>query len=358
MTLKVFVTLNYDKNKVEKHRVWNDFRYQIKFKFKGMKKILILISLIALVSCDDGKRIYIADSSGILNMVNIVSENDLWESDLGEEVRNVMAQDAEGLPQKEPLYKIRHIPTKAFTDFAKKNRTFLKFSLGNENKIDIVNDTFARPQLGIFLEGKTEKDLIALFKDHEKRIFSEINQTEINEKWRRMSKSLASTASFEEKLGITLKFPTAYRFADVDKEDFIWLRKDIEKGSMEIFAYTVPVSAIENDEPVITNIVRIRDSIGKAHVPGPREGTYMITEEIYMPYLYKTKIDGKFTYETKGTWVVKDAFMGGPFLNYAIKDEKNNRYIMIEGIVFKPAAEKRNNVFEIEAIAKSVKFKS
>jgi hypothetical protein len=320
-----------------------------------MKNILILLAFIFL-SCDDGKRVYIADSSGILNMVNVVTDNELWESELGEEVRTIMAQDAEGLPQKEPLYKLRHIPTKAFTDFAKKNRTFLKFSIGDKNQIEFAKDSFARPQLGIFIEGKSETELIRLFKDHQKKIFGEINSTEINEKWRRMSLSLEETDAFKNKLGITLKFPTAYRYANEEDSNFIWLRKDIEKGSMEIFAYEVPISAIENENPVITNIVKIRDSIGKAHVPGPREGTYMITEEAYMPYLYKTKINGKFAYETKGTWVVKDAFMGGPFLNYAIKDEKNDRYVMIEGIVFKPTAEKRNNVFEIEAIAKSVKF--
>jgi hypothetical protein len=48
--------------------------------------------------------------------------------------------------------------------------------------------------------------------------------------------------------------------------------------------------------------------------------------------------------------------MGGPFINYAIKDSLRNRYIVVEGIVFKPTAEKRNNIFEIEAIGKSVKF--
>lgn len=320
-----------------------------------MKHLFILLVLL-LLGCDDGKRIYIADSSGNTNLVNIVSENKYWESELGEKVREVMAQDAEGLPQQEPLYKIRHIPTKAFTDFAKKNRTFIKFNLANESKIEFARDTFARPQLGIFIEGKSEQELIKLFKDNEKKILTEINHIEIKEKWRRMSKSLENDQEFKKKLGISVKFPTAYRYSNVDIDDFIWLRKDIDKGSMEIFAYSVPISAIENDNPVVTNIVRIRDSIGKAHVPGPREGTYMITEEIYMPYIYKTKIDNKLAYETKGTWVVKDAFMGGPFLNYAIKDESKNRYVILEGIVFKPTAEKRNNIFEIEAIAKSINF--
>lgn len=319
-------------------------------------RLTLLLCLFVMMSCDDGKKVYIADSSGILNMVNIVTENQLWESELGETIRETMASDAEGLPQREPLYKIRHIPTKAFTGFAKKNRTFIKFSLGDENKLEVAKDSFARPQRGVLIEGKSEKDLIDIFKDNQRKILNVINTTEINEKWRRIKKSLNDDSPIQSSLGVSIKFPTAYRFADEDSKDFVWLRKEIKKGSMEIFIYEVPISAIENEKPVITNIVRVRDSIGRAHIPGPRKGTYMITEEAYMPYLYETKIDGHFAYESRGTWVVKDVFMGGPFLNFAIKDKKNKRFVIVEGIVYKPTAEKRNNVFEIEAIGRSLKF--
>ena len=320
-----------------------------------MKRLLFLVALIT-IACDDGKRVYIADSSGNLNMVNIISENQLWDNKLGEDIRDLMAKDAEGLPQKEPLYKLRHIPNKAFTGFAKKNRTFLKFDIGKENKITFAKDSFARPQLGIFIKGRNEDELIRTFKENQNKILTTINNTEISEKWRRMNKSLEDDTKIKNRLGVSLKFPTAYRFAKESNENFIWLRKEIKKGSMEIFVYEVPISRVENGNSVVSNIVKIRDSIGKSNVPGPRPGTYMITEEAYMPYLYETKIDGKFAYETRGTWVVKGAFMGGPFLNFAIKDDANNRYVIIEGIVFKPTAEKRNNVFEIEAVGRSTKF--
>jgi hypothetical protein len=321
-----------------------------------MRYLITILFFSILISCDDGKKIYITDSSGIINMVNVVSENSVWESKVGETVRAEMASDAEGLPQKEPLYKLKHIPTKAFTGFAKKNRTFIKFTLGDKNDFVIANDTFARPQVGFFIEGKSEEDLIKLFNENKTKIVSELNKTEILEKWRRMNKSLGDSKPIEDKFGVNLKFPTAYRYANATTDDFIWLRKDIKKGSMEIFVYRVPINKIENDSSTISNIVKVRDSIGKTHIPGPREGSYMITEEAYMPYLYKTEVDGRFAYETRGTWVVKNAFMGGPFLNYVVKDEKNDQYIVVEGIVFKPTAEKRNNIFEIEAIARSLKF--
>lgn len=321
----------------------------------NMRPVLLLL-LFIILSCDDDKKVYIADSSGNLNLVNIITTNQLWESQLGETIRESMASDAEGLPQREPLYKIRHIPTKAFTGFAKKNRTFIQLSIANENKLEIAKDSFAKPQTGIFIKGKSTKDLIETFKNNENKIFNTINHTEINEKWRRMKKSLGDDSDIQSNLGVSVKYPSAYRLADEDSKNFIWLRKDIDKGSIEIFIYDVPISAIENENSVVTNIVRVRDSIGKAHIPGPREDTFMITEEAYMPYLYETKIDGRFAYESRGTWVVKDVFMGGPFLNFAIKDKKNNRFVIIEGIVYKPTAEKRNNVFEIESIGRSLKF--
>lgn len=82
----------------------------------------------------------------------------------------------------------------------------------------------------------------------------------------------------------------------------------------------------------------------------------MITEEAYAPYVFETSIDGRPAIETKGIWDMKNAFMSGPFINYAIEDKPNNRYVVVEGYVFSPSVEKRNNIFELEAIIKSIKF--
>ena len=44
-------------------------------------------------------------------------------------------------------------------------------------------------------------------------------------------------------------------------------------------------------------------------------------------------------------------------LNYAIKDEINQRYIIFEGFAFAPSVGKRDYMFELEAIAKSIQIK-
>ena len=48
--------------------------------------------------------------------------------------------------------------------------------------------------------------------------------------------------------------------------------------------------------------------------------------------------------------------MAGTFVNYAIRDEKNQRYLILEGFTFNPSKAKRDLMFELEAIIKSVKF--
>ena len=82
----------------------------------------------------------------------------------------------------------------------------------------------------------------------------------------------------------------------------------------------------------------------------------MITENAYTPFHSETIIDNKPTLETKGIWDVKNAFMSGPFINYAIEDKINKRWVVVEGFAFAPSVEKRNYVFELEAIIKSIKI--
>ena len=62
-------------------------------------------------------------------------------------------------------------------------------------------------------------------------------------------------------------------------------------------------------------------------------------------------------YATFGKWEVLNDFMAGPFLNYAIEDVSNNRWIVVEGFVYAPSVNKRDYMFELEAVLKSIHIK-
>lgn len=326
-----------------------------------MKNFVFLTALIAFVfvGCDENKNDkddrVLTDSSGNINNVSIVMENEKWEGMVGEAIRSTLAAPVDGLPQEEPLFSLNQMPPEAFTGFVRKNRLFVKVENGKPAGFKVYSDAFAFPQSGILITGLTNEEIVAQIEQNSDEIIKTFKATEIKEKQRRIKKSLKDDKTLREQLGVSLKFPSAYRYA-IEEDDFFWIRKDIPRGMMEIMIYEVPMHVIDNDTNIVGNIIKMRDSIGEKHIPGPVEGSYMITEAAYAPYLFHSQLDGKFAYETRGTWEVKNAFMAGPFINYAVRDEANNRYIILEGFAFSPATAKRDNMFELEAILQSVKI--
>lgn len=294
-------------------------------------------------------------SSGNINNVSVVIDNELWEGSIGEAIRNNLAAPVDGLPQEEPLFSLNQMPPQAFTGFVRKNRLFIKIEEDKPANFQMFQNTFAEPQRGVLISGQNRQEIVEQIQENSQKIIAAFKATEINEKQRRIRMSLKDDEKLQEELGVSLKFPTAYRYA-IEEDDFFWIRKDIPKGMMEIIVYEVPLNVIESDTNIVANIIKMRDSIGKEHIPGPVEGSFMITEEAYAPYVFHTEIDGKFAYETKGTWDVKNAFMAGPFINYAVRDSVNNRYVILEGFAFSPAQAKRDNMFELEAILRSAKI--
>jgi len=311
------------------------------------------------LACDSnsskGKRI-LPSSVGNINNLSVVIDNDLWDGSIGVSIRDILGAEVYGLPQQEPLFTMQQMPTVVFSDFATKNRTVLKIEKGKAADTKFLDDAFAKPQKLVLVSGMTNQEIIDQLEQNTAKIISEFKNKEIKEKQRRIRKSLHKNNTIEEKLGLTINFPSAYRVAK-EEDNFFWLRKDLKTGTMNLMLYEMPLNAISEGDDAISDIIKMRDSIGKTHIPGPIEGSYMITEEAYTPFLNTTIIDNKPTIETRSTWEVKNAFMAGPFLNYIIEDKINKRLLVIEGFAFAPSVAKRDYMFELEAIMKSIKIK-
>lgn len=327
-----------------------------------MRALLFCFILTFCFGCQDNnskseKTATKSSSSGNINSLNVVMEAKDWNGAIGENIRSVFAAEVDGLPQVEPLFNLNHLPTETFSGFAKKNRIFIQVENNKQQGYKILDNPYAKPQKGILIHGQNPKEIAEVLEEKGDDFILELKKTELAEKSRRIRKSTKSPQPLIDHFGVSLNFPSAYRYAKEEK-DFIWMRKDIPKGNLELLVYEVPIHLVENENEPIVNLIKIRDSIGKKHIPGPREGQFMITEEAYMPFIKSINFKGKNAYEVKGTWEVEGAFMAGPFLLYAIKDEVNQRYLIAEGFVFRPSKSKRDQIFEIEAILKSLKFEN
>jgi len=318
---------------------------------------LVLFLASVLFSCSDSAKNsqpYRQKSVGNINSLQVIINDDLWNNEVGGEIRKYYAAPTDGLPQDEPLFSINQMRPSTFSGFVKTNRIFLHISLGDENKVTIAKDPYARPQIGGIIVGKTESELIELIANSQDQIIEAIHKSEIKERQRRTLKSILRIDSLKQQFGVSLKIPSAYRVAK-KTNDFYWIRKDLKSGSTNILIYEVPLSLISNDSMAIGEIIKIRDSISGDFMPVENEGRF-ITDVAYSPYIFHSSIDGKFAYETKGIWEVKGEFMAGPFVNYTIKDSVNNRYLILEGFTYAPSVEKRNLQFELESILKSARI--
>jgi len=132
-----------------------------------MKRSLILLaSIFLLISCKNDEKSskkddrILTDSSGNINQLTIVINNQLWEGEVGEAIRENLAAPVDGLPQEEPLFSLSQIPPETFTGFVRNSRIFLKIEEGGNKGMELFEDEFSRPQTGVVIQGKSNEEII------------------------------------------------------------------------------------------------------------------------------------------------------------------------------------------------------
>jgi hypothetical protein len=314
-----------------------------------------LFIVLLLVSCQnkvDRKDAYVPESSGNLNHVTIVMPEKEWNSSLGESVRTELQQIYEGLPVDEPQYSLNYLNPKTFTGFARQGRNVVWFQKDSTARFQLAQNQFARPQIVALITGEDAEIQEYYLQENATLLRQTIAENERKEKIRRISKSLTTEKTLLNRFGIQLKYPSAYETVK-DTINFVWIQKPVRKGHLNLIVYSLEEDRL--GDKFSEQILDIRDSIGKAHVPGRLKGSYFITERAFRPYFYKTQLDGKSAYLTKGTWEVANDFMAGPYINYAILDSISKRWIVVEGFAFAPSANKRDYMFELNTIISSFK---
>ncbi|WP_457618921.1 DUF4837 family protein [Lutibacter sp.] len=323
-----------------------------------MKKLGILLVIVSfIISCDSrNNQKVLKEANGRINNLLVVMKNSEWQGKLGDELRKIIAEPVVGLPQPEPQFEVSQVPPESFGRMFKASRNVLEIGVSDKNSFTISTDVYASPQKIITIIGKSEKELINEIQKNSKKIISEFKKSDLRSVQRKILKKYWDPSKIKtfEKQGYSLKIPRTYNKVE-DNGDFIWYRYHLFGGnSMELISYTVPITS-EDDENG-NNIVAIRDSIGKKYIPGEIENSYMITEKAYTPHIFEVKLDGKKAFETRGKWEVKGVYMAGPFLSYTVVDKPNNRLVVVEGLTYAPSIDKRDYMFELEAILKTLKI--
>ena len=322
-----------------------------------MNKTLFLCLIIASLvsSCSFKKDALPKDSSAAINTIAVIIDDQLWNGEVGDSIRNKFASPVLGLPQEEPLFTINQYPVKLFEGFSTDARNIIIIKKDTDNKFEIKENEFSSPQNSIHISGRTTFEILAVLEKYTPEIIQKMRTMEIAQNQKIFKDTLLITKKIQKKFNIDLLIPSKYEYV-MRRKNFIWLKSEITSGNTSLLIYQIPFNNIRSNN-YVNNIIKTRDSIGKRYIHGSDRGTKMVTEEAYSPYFTKTILAGRKAYETKGTWQMKNDFMSGPFINYTIFDRLNRRILVLEGFCYAPSKEKRDLMFELEAIIKSIQFK-
>lgn len=279
-------------------------------------------------------------------------KDELYSGATGEQVLKLFASEQDGLPQPEPLFKVMRAEPQKTNSLLKRNKSILLVEQSDSSHVTIVKDIWARPQLVAKVSAPTDEAIATLLKEHGPTIVERFQEHDRKKMRAVLYKSrMRKLPDAIKSLGIKSMILTEGFKQTLDRENLKIFKNKALRTDQYMIMYTEPMrdGVVSGEE-----IIRSRDSIGKNFVEGHRDSSYMATE-MYIPPVQKiVEIGNMFAVETRGLWKTVGDFMGGPFLSYTIYDEVNDQIIVVEGMVYGPDSKKRNVLFELEVMMRSI----
>lgn len=289
------------------------------------------------------------------NSVTVLIPISLWNGKVGEKIREKFGAPIAGLHDCEAVFTLMPIHTNYFPSDAKVSRNILIISSSFKTQTSYVKNKYADNQNIYTIQGKNEEILLNQLQASAKKIMNTFYNSELNLLLAKNKINTKLQNQIKKKFLVDIQIPSDYQ-KGLQGENFLWLRKDVGSGNNNLLIYTASFSAFYNKNALVTNSLFIRNQVSEKYVLGKTNGSYMITEQAYYPSFHTTEIQKNLAYEMRGTWEFHNDFMTGPYVNFAIRDTKRKRFIIIDGFAFNPVHTKKELLFEMEAIIKSTKI--
>lgn len=320
--------------------------------------ILLVTAFFAASGCKEGTKALLPNISGKAGEVIVVIDKNNWEGDLGNELRLLLADDCPWLAQKEPLYSLVNVAPGAFTDMFKVHRNIVFMDINpqvSKEGVSYRTDMWASPQCVIQISSATPEGAVELLKSEGETIVAVIEQAE-------RDRVITNTLLYEERslapqvmkiMGGSPHFPSGYKLKK-KTDDFIWIADEKQYTNQGVFIYKYPVS--ESEPFSQENILKHRNAVLKANVPGMFDGTYMTTAEFIPPTVSYLKYKGRDFAQTRGFWEVYNDFMGGPFVSHSFYSKDGKDIIVLEAFVYAPKYDKRQYLRQVESLLYSFEW--
>jgi hypothetical protein len=319
--------------------------------------ITLISLLLGLSACDSASSV--SRATGVAYEIVVVMDKAVWDSSTGKAVKEDLTSPVPYLPQPEASMRISYARPDQFDGLLKYIRNILIVNIDKKmyTKVSLrkESDKWARGQAILYLNAPDGQSVETYLAENPRVLVKQYTEEEMK-RTREFLYGKHSPIVMEKvknKFDIELYAP-----ADIlqfkDSTDCLWFSNDAITGRMDLLIYSFPY--VDHNTFTLEYLVAKRDSITKYMLPGSFPGSYMSTEKRIVDYFPST-LHGKYCGILRGLWRMEGGdMMGGPFVSYALVDEKNNRIIVTEGFVFEPRKEKKNYIRRLEAALQTTRF--
>jgi len=330
---------------------------------------VIPVLLVFLVSCGkDDEAVSLMSVSGNPGEVILVATKAQWNGEIGKTIRVHFEKPVYGMPQVEPLFNVVRTNNSDFERVFKtfRNVVVIEIDTNRYSKGEVTQhkDVWAKGQLVIKVVASSRDELIELFNANAEHMIYAIQTKEFGRliaSYKRKSNKEINK-ELKDLLKVDVTVPSVSFLATSDSSH-AWIRIEREKlkGGYQheigqgLIVYKYPYTA--KQQFLDSNLFVKRDSILKAYIPGPSDGSFMTTEYRYEPPITEEiNFRGHFAKEIHGLWRVENDFMGGPMVSFFVLNEDEGMIYFISGYTFAPQFNKREYYREVEAMARAVRF--
>lgn len=349
---------------------------------------IILLSLTFIWGCNGDYR---KDSIGSFGELVVVMDSTQLNSETAEAIRATFGAPMRTLPNPQPRFDLtftdfdtetkleqikrkRNILIAAPIDAESNVATWVRSMLADEVESAVrqgdnfafpLEDQWYRNQWAMILTSTSDAELAQKIRESGTSLVNNLKDVEID-RWKYDIYEKGEQTALEDSLwdqhGWTIRVQHDYQlnidttFNDGER-GMVTLRRVLPKNDRWIWVWWD--NEVKDFSRIDTTWINSkRDSLMQIYIRGSRDDSY-VTTDYRRPFRSNTmEINGNYAIETRGLWRMTNDAMAGPYLNYTIYDEEQQRLFLIEFGQFAPRYDKRRFIRQFEAMAQTFRSDS
>lgn len=330
---------------------------------------LAALALAAAVGCKTFHMIGDANTAtGNPYEVIVVCAQPQWQSELGDTLQAILRQPVAELPKYEPMFNVIRIMPNNFKSLVEHHRNIVNVVVNGEIEkpsISVQYDVTAKPQVFVTVKGPDNRSTAEYVAQNQDNLLYVLEKAERDRSiaYARRYYSRPLEELIRDTFGVEMWIPDNFKLR-TKSDDMVWISQEFPTASQGFFIYKYPYTGPEALTPEA--LVKARNRFA-ARIPGPVDGSYMITVdkiaddsgENYIPYRpeYRTMRIGERPWaEMVGLWDVENYFMGGPFVSYTTVNKQSGEVITVDCYIYSPKVDKRNMLRELQHLIYLIDF--